>query len=98
MGNQSDSTVKLGHGLLRGLLPPRGNLEDFVFLKAKRLSSYLQYVVYLAVRAFGCYSMSNTLPLTFYKKNNNKIIKLRLLKWYLNYSNCLNSHVICNNS
>ena len=26
---------------------------------------------------------------------NNKNIKLRLLKWYLNYSSSLNSHVIC---
>ena len=80
MGNQSDSTVKLGHGLLRGLLPPRGNLEDFVFLKAKRLSSYLQYVVYLAVRAFGCYSMSNTLPLTFYKKKQQQNYKIKAIK------------------
>ena len=29
---------------------------------------------------------------------NNKNIKLRLLKWYLNNSIWLNSHVICKNS
>ena len=28
----------------------------------------------------------------------NKDIKLRLLKWYLNYSIWLKSHVICKNS
>ena len=32
----------------------------------------------------------------FFLKNKN--IKLRLLKWYLNCSNCLNSYVICKNS
>ena len=35
-------------------------------------------------------------PHFFEKKNKN--IKLRLLKWYLNYSNWLISHVICKNS
>ena len=32
----------------------------------------------------------------FLKKNKN--INIRLLKWYSNYSNWLNSHVICRNS
>ena len=32
-------------------------------------------------------------PHFFFEKNKN--LKLRLLKWYLNYSNLLNSYVIC---
>ena len=32
----------------------------------------------------------------FFLKNKN--IKLRLLKWFLTYSNWLNSHLICKNS
>ena len=35
-------------------------------------------------------------PHFFFLKNKN--IKLRLLKWYLTYSNWLNSHLICKNS
>ena len=79
----------------KGFAPPRGNFVDYVFLKAWHLTSFLQHVGHLAVGAFGCCSVLNTLPLIFLK---NKNIKLRPLKWYLYYSNWFNRHVICKNS
>ena len=73
----------LGHELLRVLPPPQGELSRLCF-KAWHLTSFSQLVGHLAVWAFGCCSVLNTLSLIFLKNKKNKI---RLLKWYLYYSN-----------
>ena len=36
---------------------PRGIFVDYVFLKVEHLTSFLQHVGHLAVRAFGRYSV-----------------------------------------
>ena len=59
-----EELMLLGHELLRVLLP-QGNFVDYVFLKVEHLTSFLQHVGHLAVEAFGCYSVLNTLPLIF---------------------------------
>ena len=82
----------IGYELLRVLLPLRGYFVDYVFHKAYHLTSFLKLVSPLATGAFGCYSVLITLPVIFFYKN--KIMSLRLLRWYLNSSNWLNSHII----
>ena len=74
----------LGHELLKVLLPTSENFVDYIFLKAWHLTSFLQHVGHLAVGAFWCYSVLNTLPLMFLK---NKNIKSKTVKMVLDYSN-----------
>ena len=71
--------------------PPTGVTSGLCFSYSITSNELLQHVGHLGVGTFGCYSVLSMLPLIFWK---NKNIKLRLLKWYLNYSNWLNSHVI----
>ena len=50
-----------------GLCSPGGNFVDYVFHKAYHLMSFLKRVSPVAAGAFGCYSVSITLPVIFVK-------------------------------
>ena len=46
----------------KGFCSPRRKFLDCVFHKAYHLTSFLEHVSLLAAGAFGCYSVSITLP------------------------------------
>ena len=52
----------LGHWLDMVYLPPRGNFEDHIFLKAQCLASIFQHVSPLTMAALSCNSLLHTLP------------------------------------
>ena len=48
--------------------PPRGNFVDYFIHKVYFLTGFLKHVSLLAAGAFVCYSVLNTVPLIFLKK------------------------------